>query len=128
METEFKKKLRLSNITISLLIIITLQFDYFITEELMLELLSNLGLSLLLLINIFRKINIRIYSKKSLAYIVNGLIIIVGLCCFLFLALLYWGYAFSGKETPFIWISAFFLNLLLMISVIIELKLILKNN
>lgn len=122
MGTEFEKTVRRATITISVLIITILQLDFFITKEFMLESILNLGLTLVLLIHIFRKISIKIYSKKFLAYIINGLIVIAGLYCFSFLLLLYWGYGFSGKKTPLIWTSAFFLNLLLILSVIFELR------
>ncbi|WP_374173202.1 hypothetical protein [Flavobacterium tructae] len=97
MEVEFEKTLRITNITISILIIIIQQLDFFIIKEFMLESILNLGLNFILLINIFRKISIKIYSKKALGYILNGLIVITGLYCFSFLLLLYWGYGFSGK-------------------------------
>ena len=84
MGTEFEKTVRRAAITISVLIIIILQLDFFITKEFMLESILNLGLTLVLLIHIFRKISTKIYSKKLLAYIINGLIIIAGLYCFSF--------------------------------------------
>ena len=122
MDSEFDKRLRLYNIAISLLIIGILQLDYFITKDFFMELILNLGISLLLLINILRQISNRIYSIKTVAFIINCLIILTGIYCLSFLLLLKWGFGFSGSTTPYNWTLAFILNLLLGLVVAIELR------
>ncbi len=114
MGTIFDKNLRLITILISALSIIILQLDFFITDEFMLESIFNIGLSVLLLINIVGNSTSRIYTNKLLSYSINGLIILTGLYCIKILLLLYWGYGFTGRDTPFIWTPAFLLNLLLL--------------
>jgi len=120
MNSKLEKKLRLYNILISFLIIGTLQLDFFIAKSFMMESTFNLSVSLLLLINILRQTIDRIYSTKFIAYIINSSIILTGLYCFSFLLILKWGFGFEGRETPYDWILAFILNLLLGIVLIIE--------
>jgi hypothetical protein len=123
-----RNNIRKFNSIISVLIIITLQLDYFITKKFWMEGIFDMGLSLLLFINIIRQSSIEIYSIKPLAYIVNGLIIITGIYCFSMLMLMFWGYGFTGETIPLIWMSAIVLNILLGIGVMIELTRIPKND
>lgn len=91
------KKL-LIRITASLVMLVALQIDYFVTREFWLEDAMYAGLSFLLTTNILRKLNSRIYSNRPLAYILSGAIFLTGLYCIPFLLLIYWGNAFSGRE------------------------------
>ncbi len=128
MKTLIRNNIRKYNSIISVLIIITLQLDFFITEKFWIEGIFDIGLSLLLLINIIRQSSMEIYSIKPLAYIVNGLMIITGMYCFSMLLLMFWGYGFTGEGIPLIWIAAFLLNILLGLGVMIELTRIPKND
>lgn len=121
MISDFNYKLRIYNILISMFLLITLQIDYFVTKELWMESSFVVGISLLILVNIGRQISSKVNSISFLTYAVNGLIIITGLYSISILLLIFWGYGFTGKETPLIWISAFVLSLLLEIVIFVEL-------
>jgi hypothetical protein len=122
MTSDFKYKLRIYTILISVLLIITLQMDYFVIKELWIESSLNVGLSILLLFNIIRQISSTLYSIKFLSYSVNLLLTVIGIYCISILLFIYWGYGFTGKEIPFIWVSAFVLSLLQVIVVFVELR------
>ncbi len=118
----------LFSIVISLLSLVTLQYDFFVSDEFGIETIFWVGLSILLLLNTFRHL-IKSHSLNIwLSFVMNGLI--TGITCFNFfvLGLTLFGYGFSGRHTQIIWFVSTSLNIALFATAIIEMVYTIRKN
>ena len=109
------KKYNVLNLLVSLLCIISLLLDYCIFKEFYIESAFLIFAVFLLIVNIIRQIFPKIWNFKYLSFIVNLTIFITCFFNFYILALLFFGYCFTGREVQIIWILMLVSNISLLL-------------
>lgn len=108
-------------ILILVLAILLLNVDFFVTKEFKIETIILFGLTIVLGLNLFRLVN-RKANSLTLLYISNGLTLLAALYGFLILVLLFFVYEYKGKDIPVIWIIGLIINLLLLVSAVVDVR------
>jgi|GEM_PF-3400563 len=89
---------------ISIGTITTLLVDYFYTNEFHMEGYFLFTTLALLIINMTRQFNQKIWKNRPLGVITNTSIILVSTYCFYILFIILWGYGFTGRPIQAIWV------------------------
>lgn len=108
------------SITISILLLGVVFYDFFVLNEYHIETGALIGISTLLCLNIFRNFNFKIKLNIWILVFLYVVILFVGLLSFYILLLSSFGFGFTGRTTPWNHIFAVILNLALMIVTIID--------
>lgn len=112
-------KFTLSVLSIIVLSIIILNFDYFVTNEFEIESGFLVCINGLLIIYSLRLIGITKFNS-FLSITIILLTLIISLYCLSILFILSFGYGFSGREVTKIWIAGFITNVGLLILVSLD--------
>ena len=108
------------SITISILLLCVLFYDFFVSNVYDIEASPMIGISALLFFNIFRLVNGNIKLNAWIQILLYVSILFVGLLSFYMLLLFSFGFGFRGQSTPCNHIFAVILHIALMVVTIVE--------
>lgn len=115
------------SITISILLVLVVCYDFFVLNEYHIESSAMIGVCTLLFFNIVRHFSEKIKSMNWLLIVIYSAILSLAMASFCFLLLMSFGIGYTGRIVPWNHIFAVFLNISLMIVTIWEFNRVLNK-
>lgn len=121
-------KNQIFKVFISICSLLVLQFDYFFSDVFAIESIFWVGFSFLLILNTLVHLGLKQLKKDWIANIVNTAVFFVSVFNLFILAIILFGFGFTGQKTPFIWYIAVIFEIALFVTAIIDVKYRISKN